>query len=173
VSTLVDRKPERSEGAIARIDRKSLLADVDGRATLAEVERTLAAEGLTLDVDRSAWAQVSGMTLADWLAEGAHGARDPWLDPADHLVAGLEAELIADRTLAIRPAPRRAVGPDLIALVVGARGRFARVRRATVRVHLAGVTRPSAAPFEAPRDPPLEAGETALLARIEDELRTL
>jgi alkyldihydroxyacetonephosphate synthase len=155
------------------VDRKSLLADVDGGATLAEVERTLGEQGLTLDVDARDWAEASGKTIADWLGEGARGARDGWLDPADHLLAGLEAALVSGRVLAIRAAPRRAVGPDLVALVVGARGRFLRLRRATVRVHLAGVMRPEAAPFDAPRDPPLEAGESALLGRIEDELTRL
>jgi alkyldihydroxyacetonephosphate synthase len=70
-----------------------------------------------------------------------------------------------DRQLVIRPAPRRAVGPDLTALFVGAHDRFGRIDRAWMRVHLRGVPRPST-PFDCDRDPPVSAGETALLDSI-------
>ncbi len=152
------------------VDKKSLLADADGAMSLGQIEEALAADGLTLGVEPSAWDGVASMPVARWLAEGAPGARDPWLDPADHLLAGFEAEVAHGRTLRVRTAPRRAVGPDLAALVVGMRERFAKLRRATVRVHTKSAVRPSTAAFEAERDPKVSAEEEELLRRIEAEL---
>ena len=98
---------------------------------------------------------------------GAPGARDRWLDPVDQLLAGLDATLADGRALGVHPAPRRAVGPDLTALFVGAGERFGRIDRAWMRVHPLGVPRPSSSPFEHDRDPPLSAGERALLESVD------
>lgn len=147
------------------IDRTSLLVEVDGETTLADVETTLVREGLTLDVERDALT----FTAREWLDRGAPGARDRWLDPADQLLAGLDATLKDGRTLSIRPAPRRATGPDLVALVVGCGGRFATVTRVWLRIHVLGVARPTA-PFDRPRDPPMSDEESALVAAFSAEL---
>ena len=87
--------------------------------------------------------------------------------------------------LEVRPAPRRAVGPDLAALVVGARGRFATVTGAWLRVHVRGpgegrdgggggdggrAVRGRTDPFLHGGDPPVTADEEALLAAIAREL---
>ena len=66
----------------------------------------------------------------------------------------------------IRPAPRRAVGPDLTALLVGAGGRFGRVDRAWMRVHPIGARRHEAPAFALDRDPPVSQGEASLLDAI-------
>ena len=142
----------------ADLDRESLLACIDGAADVASAERRLLAEGLTLDAKLPS----SPLSLADWLARGAPGTRDAWLDPADQLLAGLDATLHGGRAISIRPAPRRAVGPDLTALLVGAGGRVGRVDRAWMRVHRKEVPRP-ANPFEHDRDPIVSKGEQALL----------
>lgn len=147
------------------IDRTSLLVDVSGETALADVEAALVREGLTLDVERDALA----FTAREWLDRGAPGARDRWLDPADQLLAGLDATLKDGGTLSIRPAPRRATGPDLVALVVGCSGRFASVTRVWLRVHVLGVARPTA-PFDHPRDPPMSDEESALVAAFSAEL---
>jgi alkyldihydroxyacetonephosphate synthase len=170
------RKTGRREGVVAEkhpvfpsfcsnqlsIDRESLLACVEGGPKLDEVERELRTHGLTLDASIPSPAP----TLAEWLSRGAPGARDRWLDPVDQLLAGLEATLKDGRTLSIRPAPRRAVGPDLTALFVGAGERFGRIDRAWMRVHPLGVLRPTSPAFVCDRDPPLSAGESHLLDAI-------
>ena len=148
------------------LDRESLLVDATANETLANVEAALKRERLTLDVDPSAHA----MTVGEWLEAGAPGARDGWLDPADQLLAGLDAVLPSGRTLVVRPAPRRAVGPDLTALVVGCGGRFAKVVRAHLRVHRVDVIRPKTAHFKRDRTPDLTEGEAALLSAVEREL---
>jgi alkyldihydroxyacetonephosphate synthase len=147
------------------IDEASLLACVDGGTELAALERRLAASGLTLDA-RFAEAGGAGVTVDEWLARGAPGARDRWLDPVDQLVAGLDATLVDGRSLRIRPAPRRAVGPDLSALFVGAGGRFGHVDTAWLRVHARGVARPVSPSFRHDRDPPLSSDEASLLDRV-------
>lgn len=155
----------RASGAGVEVDRESLLACIDGARKLDDVERELRAQGLSLDASLPSPAP----TLAEWLAHGAPGARDHWLDPVDQLLAGLEATLKDGRTLSIRPAPRRAVGPDLTALFVGAHGRFGLIDRAWMRVHPLGVARPTAPAFACDRDPPMSAGERALLDAISRE----
>jgi FAD/FMN-containing dehydrogenase len=48
-------------------------------------------------------------------------------------LAGLDAVLASGARLNLRPAPRRATGPDLGALFVGAEGRIGRVERIWIR----------------------------------------
>jgi alkyldihydroxyacetonephosphate synthase len=143
------------------LDRASLIACIDATTDLAAAERQLHDEGLTLDLAPSATGP-----LGAWLARGALGARDRWLDPADQLLAGLDATLPDGRPLVIHPAPRRAVGPDLTALFVGAGDRFGRIDRAWMRVHRRDAARPTAPAFELDRDPPVSDGERSLLDSI-------
>jgi alkyldihydroxyacetonephosphate synthase len=153
------------------VDATSLLACIDGRIGLATAETFLTERGLTLDVRLDATGDPSATTVATWLAQGAPGTRDRWLDPVDQVVAGLDATLADGRPLRIRPAPRRAVGPDLTALFLGAGGRFGPIDRAWLRVHPIGVPRPSTAPFHFDRTPPVSPGEASLLDATEAALR--
>ncbi|WP_394828406.1 hypothetical protein [Pendulispora albinea] len=151
------------------IDRPSLLIDVDARVTLDDVERMLAGDHLTLGI--ADFDAHRDKTVAAWLSEGAPGAPDPWLDPADHLLAGLDATLPDGTRLSIRPAPRRSTGPDLMALAFGTRGRFMRITRAWLRVHPRDALRPETEPFQWTRSPPLTVAEEELLAAIEVEIK--
>ena len=146
------------------LDRESLLVSSPGDANVADLERFLEREGLTLDLS-----PVPDATVDDWLAHGATGARSPWLDPVDHLLAGFEVTLGDGRRLEVRPAPRRAVGPDMLALFFGTEHRFGAFSRAWLRVHPRGVVRPATAPFDA-KEGPLEPGEHALWDALEKEL---
>jgi alkyldihydroxyacetonephosphate synthase len=113
------------------IDAVSQTVHASGHATLAEVEATLARSGLSLGLSKQA--PPGDTTLDAWIGAGAHGAPDPWRDPVDHLVAGYSAELASGAALTIRPCPRRAVGPDLFALLLGAKGRVARLHGVHLR----------------------------------------
>jgi alkyldihydroxyacetonephosphate synthase len=150
-----------------RLDKQSLVAEVDGALTLAEVEAALAPDGVALDLGAGARRD---QRVADWLAEGLPGARDPYRDPVDHVVCGLDARLPDGQELRVRPGPRRAVGPDLVALFVGTRGRFGAVTRAHLRVHPLGVPRPDAPPFTPPPAAAPSVGEAALFDAIAREL---
>jgi alkyldihydroxyacetonephosphate synthase len=153
------------------VDVTSLLVEVEAEVALAEVEAELSKQRLSLDVEDLA--RRGPMRVGAWLARGAPGSRAPWRDPADHLVAGLSATLPDGRVLLVRPGPRRAVGPDLVALFFGTGERFGRITRAWLRVHplLDGrVHRPSAPPFvHAP--PAVTPDEERLLAAIAEALR--
>jgi alkyldihydroxyacetonephosphate synthase len=149
------------------IDRPSLLAEVDATMTVGACEDALHESGLTLDLAAFDRATPIGI----WLARGAAGARDPWSDPADHLVAGLEATMNDGTKLSIRPTPRRAVGPDLIALVVGMNDRYARIDRVWLRVHARDDDRARVHPLVADRNPPVNDDESKLLDAIERALR--
>lgn len=146
------------------LDLRSRLVHAPGDATLAEIERTARDVGLSLGLDESA---VSLATTVDaWLAAGTPGAPLPFADPADHALAGFSARLASGTELVVRPAPRRAVGPDLLALFHGTDGRVGHVTSAWLR--LVGEARPRALPFTWGGDPPLEGSERAHVERLLD-----
>jgi alkyldihydroxyacetonephosphate synthase len=148
--------------AAPAVDRDSQLVHSRGDATLAEVERALAKEGLTLALGDGAPPTVT-TTVAAWIAKGAPGAPDPWLDPVDHLAAGFTARLASGTEIEVRAAPRRAVGPDLVALFLGAGERAGTITSAWLRGH--GRDRPRALSTRIERDPPLGEAEGAWIER--------
>ena len=62
-----------------KIDRASLLAQVDAATTLGEAEETLRAEGFTLRIARLEERQT--LAMGEWLSAGAPDAPDAWSDP--------------------------------------------------------------------------------------------
>jgi len=146
------------------IDRASLLVGVPGAATLASIERALDGADLTLGLP------ATNEAVGTWLARGAPGARSPFGDPADHLVAGLTATFTSGRRLEIRPAPRRAVGPDLVALLAGVHERFASIDHVWLRVHVKSARRVDLPTAGLDLDPPVSREESALLDAIAREL---
>jgi len=155
--------------SILELDRESLLVHVSGHVPFADVEAALVREGLTL----GASASYDG-TVGTWLEQGAKNARSAWLDPADHLIAGFSAHSRAGQRLSafrIRPAPRRAVGPDLLSLVLGTRARFVVLESVWLRVHRLDTPRVKAAFASPDEGEPLNRDETALFDAIEEALR--
>lgn len=147
-----------------RIDEHSLLATFSGDTRLDAAEATLRARGLTLGAEGES-------TVATWVAEGMPGAKSPWADPVAQALSGFVAKLACGRELVVRPAPRRAVGPDLSALVLGARERIARIDHATFAVQRRDAPRPRELPFGAEPSPPLSDAERAAWERIVSALR--
>lgn len=160
------------------IDAMSLLVGVPAGKTLDAVETALAARGFTLGVALEAagprdakTGSAGAITVGDWLASGAPGAASVFADPADHVVAGLDATLPDGQRLEVRPGPRRAVGPDLTALVVGTQRRLASLEHAWLRIHRRDARRPAMAlPEGVDLDPPVSAAEARLVDAIVREL---
>jgi alkyldihydroxyacetonephosphate synthase len=154
------RRPLPTAPSAPELDASSELVHAAGTASLADVERCAAAHGLTLGIDPGV--DLERETVAAWLARGAPGSSDPWLDPVDHLVAGYAAELPKGGALVVRPCPRRAVGPDLFALFFGTGTRAGRIHSA----HLRAKSR-SAESLDTPleRDPPIGDDERRWIDR--------
>jgi alkyldihydroxyacetonephosphate synthase len=156
------------------IDPASLLVEVSATKTLDALETELAARGFTLGVAlaeagpaNATTGAPGSITVGDWLAKGAPGAASLFADPADHLVAGLEATLPDGKKLEVRPGPRRAVGPDLTALLVGAHRRFGSIDRAWLRIHKRDARRQALPLPGGDLDPPVTAAEARLLDAIQ------
>lgn len=160
------------------IDPTSLLVGVPATKTLDALETALAARGFTLGVAleqagpaNTTTGAAGSITVGDWLAKGAPGAASVFSDPADHVVAGLLATLPGGKRLEIRPGPRRAVGPDLTALVLGTHRRLGTVEHAWLRIHRRDARRQSLPlPEGVDLDPPVTAQEAQLLDLIAREL---
>ncbi|MDP9150171.1 MAG: FAD-binding oxidoreductase, partial [Myxococcota bacterium] len=161
-SGVAKRASPDADTACFEIDRASLLVQMSGALDLLTAERRLNEAGLTLDLNRP----LPAGKLSQWLAAGAPGAREHWRDPADQIVAGLEATVDGGPAVTVPPAPRRSVGPDLTSLFVGAGDRFGSIHRAWIRVHRRGAVRPSAAPFAHESDSAPNEGEKALLDAV-------
>lgn len=155
------RRPLPDAPTTPVLDGRSQLVHAAGSATLAEIERCLVRHGLSLSLGEGA-PDPEVTTVDAWLGAGAPGSPDPWLDPVDHLVAGYAVSLVRGAGLAIRPCPRRAVGPDLFALFSGTAGRAGRIHSAHLRARAR-----SALPLATPivRQPPISADEDRWIER--------
>ncbi|AKT44031.1 FAD-binding oxidoreductase [Chondromyces crocatus] len=144
------------------VDRASLLVRAAGSSTLADIEQMLAQEGLSLGLGPEA--PPFDTSVASWIASGGRGAPDPWLDPVDHLVAGFTARLASGAELEVRPAPRRAVGPDLFSLFLGMEERVGTLSSVWLRVRGSGQSRPL--PTSLVRQPEIQGPEAAWIDEV-------
>lgn len=152
------------------LDELSELATFGAETTLEEAEQWLGRRGFSLGLE--GWSGLDGtQTLGAWLGQGCPGAPDPRADPVDTLVVGLVARLAAGRSFVVRPAPRRATGPELAAVFRGTQGRMGHVERLTLRVRRTGAPRVRALPFQGEQEPALSAAERRLLERLEQTLK--
>jgi alkyldihydroxyacetonephosphate synthase len=105
---------------------------------------------------------VPDLTLRGFIDAGLPGLPEPFADPVRGNVCGLEARgpVASFRLL---PAPRRATGPNLAALCVGAGGQIARVERASLALVRKDAARPDAL---AASPPALSEAEAAAWQRV-------
>jgi alkyldihydroxyacetonephosphate synthase len=149
----------RVRDPVPGVDAVSGIATFDGDALLSEIEAEAQARGLSLGLVND---ELPALTLRGFIDAGLPGLPDPFADPVRGNVCGLEARgpLASFRLL---PAPRRATGPNLAALCVGAQGQVARVEQASLALVRRDAIRP-AAPAATP--PPLSDAEQAAWQRV-------
>ncbi len=139
------------------LDRVSRLATLDGAVSVARAERELLREGLSLGL-----AGAAPETSVDaWIAHGMPGKPEHWADPVGQVAAGFSARLASGEALVVRPAPRRAVGPDLFALFRAGQGAAGTITTATLPVVPRDGAAARALPFSGERDPALSEAERA------------
>lgn len=107
-------------------DESSALVHVLASMPLGALEREALLKGLTLALVHD----VPSCTVGEWIAGGLVGSEPFSDDPVRQRIAGLSFETTHGELIDIRPAPRRAVGPDWIGAVVGTGDTFGRVRSA-------------------------------------------
>ncbi len=116
------RPPDAAASTEWLVDPVSGLARAPGEMSLPHVERALAAEGRTLGLAEPP----PDLAVAAWVAAGMPGMPDALHDPVAQRVAGFAASA-AELAVELLPAPRRASGPDISALFVGAGERIGKI----------------------------------------------
>lgn len=138
------------------VDAVSGIATFSGSTKVAEIQAAARAKGWDL-----AFPVVSAQqTLAEVIAAGLPGLPDPFSDPVQGSVCGLSARG-PRASFRLLPAPRRATGPNLMALCVGAGDAIARTEWASLPLVKGTPTLAPAAPAV-----PLEADERAAWERV-------
>ena len=116
---------------ISDIDTKSRLVTVGAGVTGPQLRTALEQSGFMLGHEPQSH-DIS--TVGGWVATRACGQLSARYGGIEELVAGLEAELPGGRTIRTKVAPRRSVGPDIGALMLGSEGTLGIVTAVTLRV---------------------------------------
>lgn len=118
--------------AVADVDDTSLLLRAGPGIFGDALERDLRARGYTL----GHWPQSMELsTLGGWLACRSAGQYSTRYGKIEDMVVGLEAVTGTGARVRAGGAPRAAVGPDLLQLLVGSEGTLGVVTEATLRIH--------------------------------------
>jgi alkyldihydroxyacetonephosphate synthase len=139
----------------AQLDTHSMTATLPGDMPMDVAEELMQKSGFSLGLSQPA----DGMQVGDFVALGLPHTRDPWSDPVDQTLSGFSARLKNGRSLVIRSAPRRAVGPDLSALFAGAQGAMGVVEGATLRLFKSEAAPARVLTFNGERNPAMESDE--------------
>jgi FAD/FMN-containing dehydrogenase len=126
---------------IHRIDERSLTVHAGAGIRVADLEVALRDRGFTLGFPLVGHLdpKLGGFLSGQGWAEASVLYGKPWRS-----AIGLEGVLPTGRTFRIKPTPRRAVGPDLSELFLGAEGRLGVLTSAWVKFHPVAKTRSTA-----------------------------
>lgn len=152
------------------LDALSACCSLPGGLRLSEAEAWLRERGHTLGLAAANWNEDQKLSVDQWIGLGMPGSPDRYADPSGARLSGFTASLTSGVRIALRPAPRRAVGPDLSALFTGTGGAFGRVESATLAAPRIGAGQAVALPWSGERNPPLDPSESAALERARAEL---
>jgi alkyldihydroxyacetonephosphate synthase len=151
----------RADRAPLVLDDASGLVCLRGITRLDDAERSLRERGLTLGIEAA-----DGVDLDGFIATGMRGYLDRFGDPVEQRLAGLSATLASGARLELAPAPRRATGPDLGALFVGAEQKIGRVDRAWLRARPLDAAGARPLPYAGARAPALEPSERSAFEAV-------
>jgi alkyldihydroxyacetonephosphate synthase len=140
------------------VDAVSGIATFRAQTPLSELEAAAQAKGFSLGL----LGAPPAITLGSYIDAGLPGAPDARSDPVRGFVCGIEAKGAVAK-FRLLPAPRRAVGPDLTALCLGAFGSIARVESASLPLLRRGAKAHAGARAFSP---PLSAHEAAAWQRL-------
>jgi FAD/FMN-containing dehydrogenase len=146
---------------VLELDETSLLVSVQAGITVEALERILGERGLVL-APLPSWARVR--TLGALLAAPRTSEASPRTGRFVATCAGIQALLPDGTEIVTRLAPRKATGPDLMHVIVGARGTLGLITAATLRVQRRQDVRQSAA-FKLPTLPAALSAARALIVR--------
>ena len=110
-------------------DEMSLLVHTRGETSLRAIEESLREKNCTLNLASAELEQ----SVRTWIDNGLIGATAVADDPVRQHIAGLSVRS-GNEIVSVKPAPRRAVGPDWIGAVIGARGILGIVEEAWISV---------------------------------------
>jgi len=147
--------PDGSAASAWFVDPVSGLARAPGNMSLPHVERALAAEGRTLGLSEPP----PELGVAAWIAAGMPGMPDALHDPVAQRVAGFAASA-AELGVELAPAPRRASGPDISALFVGANERVGKIEHVWLGARSRGARPARVLAHAADRSPPVSTAES-------------
>ncbi len=157
---LRDAPVARRREPLPGIDAVSGIATYRGDSPLRQLERDANDKGLSLGLEGA----VPELTVDAFVAAGLPGAPDPFRDPVRGYVCGLQANG-PRASFHLLPAPRRATGPHLSALCVGAAGRIARVESASLALVTSAARSETSSPAPA-RASELSSGEAGAWERV-------
>jgi FAD/FMN-containing dehydrogenase len=146
---------------LLELDETSLLCTAQAGVTVEALENMLGDRGLTLGT-LPPWSR--GRTLGALLAAPHHSEASPRIGRFTQACAGVHALLPDGTEVTTRVAPRKATGPDLMHVLLGARGTLGFITAATVRVQRRQEARSTAA-FKLPSLPAALAAARTLLVR--------
>jgi alkyldihydroxyacetonephosphate synthase len=126
---------------ISEIDTKSRLVTAGAGVTGPQLRAALESGGYLLGHEPQSH-DIS--TVGGWVATRACGQLSAGYGGIERLVAGLEAVLPGGRTIRSKVTPRRSVGPDVGALMIGSEGTLGIVTEVTLRVRLIPANRADA-----------------------------
>jgi alkyldihydroxyacetonephosphate synthase len=160
LSAVVALDLERLAG-VEHLDVPSQIVTAGGGTAVADLERTLATQGLTLGHLPQSFEHVS---VGGSVATRSAGQASTGYGRIDEQVVGLRCATPAG-DLDLRPMPATAAGPSLLELVIGSEGTLGVITSVALRVHAA----PAVRRYEAVMLPGLEAGLGAVRALVQQD----
>jgi alkyldihydroxyacetonephosphate synthase len=117
------------------------ILDVDETALTVTVQAGKRGDAFESELDARGYSagnfpqSIALSTVGGWVATRASGQFSTLYGSIEDMLIGFEAVLASGEIVRLRPAPRRATGPDLCALFLGSEGTLGVLTELTLRIH--------------------------------------